>query len=76
MLKVVDRMLEWDNAGSDKLLSVGYTLRPPELLFKQVENDRGNRTGGETPRRVKTGHGCRRGSCACRGRSATCPGKT
>ena len=39
MLKVVDRMLEWDNAGSDKLLSVGYTLRAPELLFKKVEDE-------------------------------------
>lgn len=39
MLKVVDRMLEWENAGSMKLVSVGYSLRPPELLFKKVEDD-------------------------------------
>jgi len=39
MLKVVDRMLEWENAGSLKLLSVGYSLRPPELLFKKVEDE-------------------------------------
>ncbi|MBO9730413.1 MAG: methionine--tRNA ligase [Chitinophaga sp.] len=39
MLKVVDRMLEWDNAGSATLLSVGYTLRGPELLFKKVEDE-------------------------------------
>ncbi|MDR6565395.1 methionine--tRNA ligase [Chitinophaga ginsengisegetis] len=39
MLKVVDRMLDWENAGSDKLVNVGYSLRPPELLFKQVENE-------------------------------------
>ncbi|NSL88604.1 methionine--tRNA ligase [Chitinophaga sp. Mgbs1] len=39
MLKVVDRMLDWENAGSDKLLSVGYSLRAPELLFKKVEDE-------------------------------------
>ncbi|CAL1516511.1 methionine--tRNA ligase [Chitinophaga sp. MM2321] len=39
MVKVVDRMLEWENAGSDTLLKVGYTLRAPELLFKKVEDD-------------------------------------
>ncbi|TWF45462.1 methionyl-tRNA synthetase [Chitinophaga polysaccharea] len=39
LLKVVDRMLEWDNAGSTKLLSVGYTLRAPELLFKKIEDE-------------------------------------
>lgn len=39
MLKVVDRVLDWENAGSLKLLSVGYSLRPPELLFKKVEDD-------------------------------------
>ncbi|MCK7557630.1 hypothetical protein MKQ70_22530 [Chitinophaga sedimenti] len=35
MLKVVDKILEWKNAGSMKLLSVGYSLRAPELLFKK-----------------------------------------
>ncbi|HEU4552083.1 MAG TPA: methionine--tRNA ligase, partial [Chitinophaga sp.] len=39
MLKVVDRMLEWENAGSLKLVSVGYTLRAPELLFKKIEDE-------------------------------------
>ena len=39
MLKVVDRILDWENAGSLKLLSVGYSLRPPELLFKKIEDD-------------------------------------
>ncbi|XAL67708.1 methionine--tRNA ligase [Chitinophaga niabensis] len=39
MLKVVDRILEWENAGSMKLVSVGYSLRAPELLFKKVEDD-------------------------------------
>ncbi|WP_341838132.1 methionine--tRNA ligase [Chitinophaga pollutisoli] len=39
MLKVVDRMLEWENAGSMKLVSVGYSLRAPELLFKKIEDE-------------------------------------
>ncbi|WP_143304852.1 methionine--tRNA ligase [Chitinophaga vietnamensis] len=39
MLKVVDRMLDWENAGTDKLVSVGYSLRAPELLFKKVEDE-------------------------------------
>jgi methionyl-tRNA synthetase len=39
MLKVVDRMLEWENAGSLKLVSVGYSLRAPELLFKKIEDE-------------------------------------
>jgi methionyl-tRNA synthetase len=39
LMKVVDKMLEWKNAGRIKLLSVGYTLRPPELLFRKIEND-------------------------------------
>ena len=38
MMKVVDRMLEWKNAGSMKLLSVGYSLRAPELLFRKIED--------------------------------------
>jgi methionyl-tRNA synthetase len=37
MMKVVDRMLDWENAGTLKLLSVGYSLRPPELLFRKIE---------------------------------------
>jgi methionyl-tRNA synthetase len=32
MMKVVDKMLEWENAGKTKLLSVCYSLRAPELL--------------------------------------------
>ncbi|MFM6926443.1 MAG: methionine--tRNA ligase, partial [Ferruginibacter sp.] len=39
MMKVVDKMLEWENAGKPKLLSVGYSLRPPELLFRKIEED-------------------------------------
>jgi methionyl-tRNA synthetase len=38
MMKVVDRMLDWQNAGSAKLLSVGYSLRSPELLFRKIED--------------------------------------
>ena len=38
-MKVVEKMLEWENAGKLKLLSVGYSLRPPELLFRKVEDD-------------------------------------
>jgi methionyl-tRNA synthetase len=39
MMKVTARMLEWENAGKTKLLSVGYSLRAPELLFKKVEDE-------------------------------------
>lgn len=39
MMKVVDRMLDWDNAGSVKLLSTGYSLRAPELLFRKIEDE-------------------------------------
>ena len=38
LLKVVDKMLEWQNAGQLNLLRVGYTLRPPELLFRKIED--------------------------------------
>jgi len=38
MMKTVDKMLDWENAGSVKLLSVGYSLRPPQLLFRKIED--------------------------------------
>ncbi|MFZ6025305.1 MAG: methionine--tRNA ligase [Bacteroidota bacterium] len=38
MMKVVDKILDWENAGGMKLLSVGYTLRAPELLFRKIED--------------------------------------
>ena len=38
MMKVVDKMLDWKNAGKLKLLSVGYSLREPELLFRKIED--------------------------------------
>lgn len=39
LMKVVDKMLDWENAGKAKLLSVGYSLRAPELLFRKVEDE-------------------------------------
>jgi methionyl-tRNA synthetase len=39
LMKVVDRMLEWENAGKFDLLKVGYSLRAPELLFRKIEDD-------------------------------------
>ena len=38
MMKVVDKILDWQNAGTVKLLSVGYSLNPPELLFRKIED--------------------------------------
>jgi len=38
MMKVVDKMLDWENAGKTKLLSVGYSLREPQLLFRKIED--------------------------------------
>ena len=38
-MKVVDKMLEWENAGGFNLLKVGYSLRPPELLFRKIEDE-------------------------------------
>ncbi len=38
MMKVVDKMLDWDNAGKLKLLSIGYSLREPQLLFRKIED--------------------------------------
>jgi methionyl-tRNA synthetase len=39
LLKVVDKMLDWENAGKPKLVSVGYSLRAPELLFRKIEDE-------------------------------------
>lgn len=38
MMKVVDKMLDWENAGKTKLLSVGYSLREPQILFRKIED--------------------------------------
>lgn len=39
MMKVVPKMLEWENAGKYKLLSTGYSLREPALLFRKIEDE-------------------------------------
>jgi len=39
MMKVVDRMLDWENSGSLKLLQKGYPMNAPELLFKKIEDE-------------------------------------
>jgi len=39
MMKVVDRMLEWENAGRIDLLKVNYPLKAPELLFRKIEDE-------------------------------------
>jgi len=38
MMKVVDKILDWENAGKINLLSVGYSLREPQLLFRKIED--------------------------------------
>jgi methionyl-tRNA synthetase len=38
MMKVVEKMLEWENGGKLKLLRTGYSLRAPELLFRKIED--------------------------------------
>jgi methionyl-tRNA synthetase len=39
MMKVVEKMLDWENGGRIDLLKVGYTLRAPELLFRKIEDE-------------------------------------
>ena len=39
MMKVVERMLEWEHAGKTDLLKTGYSLRAPELLFRKIEDE-------------------------------------
>ena len=38
MMKVVEKMLEWENAGKLNLLKTGYSLREPQLLFRKIED--------------------------------------
>lgn len=38
MMKVVERMLDWENAGRVDLLKVNYPLRTPEILFPKIED--------------------------------------
>ncbi|MEI9957205.1 MAG: hypothetical protein WDM90_13090 [Ferruginibacter sp.] len=37
MMKVVDKMLDWENAGKMKLLSVGYSLREPQYYSEKLK---------------------------------------
>jgi len=37
-MKVVEKMLQWENAGRIDLLKTGYTLRAPQLLFRKIED--------------------------------------
>ncbi|MCC6447378.1 MAG: methionine--tRNA ligase, partial [Chitinophagaceae bacterium] len=39
MMKVVDRILDWENGANLKLLKTGYSLNAPELLFKKIEDE-------------------------------------
>lgn len=38
MMKVVERMMDWENAGRVDLLKVNYPLRAPEILFPKIED--------------------------------------
>ncbi|MBC7629796.1 methionine--tRNA ligase [Ferruginibacter sp.] len=38
MMKVVNKILDWENAGKPNLLSVGYSLREPQLLFRKIDD--------------------------------------
>ncbi|MBS1782185.1 MAG: methionine--tRNA ligase [Bacteroidetes bacterium] len=38
MMKVVERMLDWENGGRVDLLKVNYPLREPQILFKKIED--------------------------------------
>ena len=37
-MKVVEKMLQWENAGRIDLLKTGYSLRAPQLLFRKIED--------------------------------------
>ena len=37
-MKVVERMLDWENAGRMDLLKTNYPMREPELLFRKIED--------------------------------------
>lgn len=39
MMKVVDKMLDWENAGKINLLKPGYSLREPQLLFRKIDDE-------------------------------------
>ncbi len=39
LMKVVDKMLDWENGGRLDLLKVNYPLHAPELLFRKIEDE-------------------------------------
>ncbi|MEZ5047790.1 MAG: methionine--tRNA ligase [Chitinophagaceae bacterium] len=39
LLKVVDKILDWENAGKINLLHVGYPIQTPTLLFQKIEDE-------------------------------------
>jgi methionyl-tRNA synthetase len=39
LLKLVPKVLDWENAGKMNLVSTGYSLREPQLLFRKIEDD-------------------------------------
>ncbi len=39
MMKVVEKILDWENVGKINLLSTGYSLREPQLLFRKIEDE-------------------------------------
>jgi methionyl-tRNA synthetase len=38
-MKVIPAMLDWENAGSLKLLKTGYSMNAPALLFRKIEDE-------------------------------------
>lgn len=38
MMKVVDKMLDWEHAGKIDLLKTNYPLREPQILFRKIED--------------------------------------
>ena len=38
-MKVVSKILEWENAGRIDLLKAGYPLPAPQLIFRKIENE-------------------------------------
>ncbi len=42
LLKLVPKVLDWENAGKMNLLSTGYSLREPQLLFRKIEDEEVN----------------------------------
>lgn len=49
LLKVVEKIVFWENAGNPKILNTGYPVRPPELIFRKIEDE-------ETEKWIQTLH--------------------